>query len=87
MDKANSVEQKHRKGLCHMFRDLSPGRKFIIAVFAIWLAQALPKWSLAITADGELSATIMRMFVTPRTERQVSMNCCGAVVLEQRVLS
>jgi hypothetical protein len=35
-------------------------------VFLIWLAQAIPKWTAAVTADGELSARIMKVFVTPR---------------------
>ena len=48
---------------------LSTSRKVILVVFLIWLAQALPKWTAAITADGELSAKIMKVFVTPRAER------------------
>lgn len=48
------------------FRKLSKSQKVILIVFLIWLAQALPKWTAAITADGELSARIMKVFVTPR---------------------
>lgn len=48
------------------YRNLSRSRKFIVAVFVIWAFQAVPKWAVAITADGEMSAKIMTMFVTPR---------------------
>jgi hypothetical protein len=48
------------------FRKLPKGKRVILVVFLIWLAQALPKWTAAITADGELSARIMKVFVTPR---------------------
>ena len=49
------------------YQKLSVGKKAILIVFLIWLAQALPKWTAAITADGELSAKIMKVFVTPRS--------------------
>ena len=55
-------------GLYQRYKRLSTSKKVILIVFLIWLAQALPKWTAAITADGELSAKIMRIFVTPRTE-------------------
>lgn len=48
------------------FRRLPRGKKIILIVFLIWFAQALPKWTAAITADGELSARIMKLFITPR---------------------
>ncbi|MGB0721551.1 MAG: hypothetical protein ACPGU7_04060 [Gammaproteobacteria bacterium] len=48
------------------FRNLSRGKKAIIVVMTIWAAQAVPKWTAAITADGELSASIMTTFVAPR---------------------
>jgi hypothetical protein len=57
---------KQRFGLYQRFRKLPRGKKVILVVFLIWLAQALPKWTAAITADGELSARIMKVFVTPR---------------------
>jgi hypothetical protein len=57
---------KQPGGLAERFRRLSRGKKVILIVFLIWLAQALPKWTAAITADGELSAKIMKVFVTPR---------------------
>lgn len=53
-------------GMNERFRKLSKSQKVILIVFLIWLAQALPKWTAAITADGELSARIMKVFVTPR---------------------
>ena len=54
--------------LWRRYQRLSPSRKFMLAVFMIWLIQALPKWTAAITADGEMSAQIMKIFITPRTE-------------------
>lgn len=48
------------------FKRLSIGKKVIVVVFLIWAAQAIPKWSAAIMADGELSARIMKAFITPR---------------------
>ncbi len=49
------------------YQKLSIGKKAILIVFLIWLAQAVPKWTAAITADGELSARIMKIFISPRT--------------------
>jgi hypothetical protein len=40
----------------------------------IWLAQALPKWTVAVTADGELSAEIMKVFITPRADYLADSN-------------
>jgi hypothetical protein len=47
-------------------RGLSRGRKVIFWVFVIWAAQAVPKWTAAIVADGETSAAIMKVLVPPR---------------------
>jgi hypothetical protein len=58
---------KQHTGLYGRYKKLSVGKKTILVVLLIWLAQALPKWTAAITADGELSAKIMKVFVTPRT--------------------
>ncbi|MEA2079275.1 MAG: hypothetical protein U9P00_05345 [Pseudomonadota bacterium] len=57
---------KQHASLCERFRKLPKSKRVILVVFLIWLAQALPKWTAAITADGELSAKIMKVFVTPR---------------------
>jgi len=57
---------KQHSSLYERFRKLPKGKKVILIVFMIWLTQALPKWSAAITADGEMSAKIMKVFVTPR---------------------
>lgn len=57
-------------GPLSFYQQLSRSHKFIAIVFLLWLIQALPKWAVAITADGELSATIMRTFITPRVETQ-----------------
>jgi hypothetical protein len=57
---------KQAASLYQRFRRLPIGKKVIVIVFFFWLAQALPKWTAAITADGHLSARIMKLFVTPR---------------------
>lgn len=57
---------RHSPALRAWFAQLPRGKKIILVVFLIWFAQALPKWTAAITADGELSARIMKIFVTPR---------------------
>ena len=57
---------KQHKSLYERFRKLPKSKKVILIVFLIWLAQALPKWTAAITADGEMSAKIMKLFVNPR---------------------
>lgn len=51
--------------LIETIQALSRGRKIVLAVFVIWAAQAIPKWTAAIMADGETSATIMSFFVKP----------------------
>ncbi len=48
------------------YRSLSTSKKVILVVMSIWAAQAVPKWTAAITADGELSAKIMKVFIQPR---------------------
>jgi len=53
-------------GLYQRYKRLSTSKKVILIVFIIWLAQAIPKWTAAIIADGEMSAKIMRFFITPR---------------------
>jgi len=45
---------------------MSRGRKIVLVVFIIWAIQAVPKWTVAIVGDGETSAAIMKMFITPR---------------------
>jgi hypothetical protein len=65
--KSNSkVLVLEQDSLFSRYQKLSTSKKFIIAVFMIWLAQALPKWVVAVTADGETSASIMKIFITPK---------------------
>jgi len=67
------VENKQREkspGLYQRYKRLSTSKKVILIVFIIWFVQALPKWTAAITADGELSAKIMRVFITPLEEKE-----------------
>ncbi len=56
----------HHHGFNYWFSHLPVGKKVILVVFLIWLAQALPKWSVAIMADGEMSASIVKFFITPQ---------------------
>jgi len=57
-------------GLYQRYKRLSTSKKVILIVFIIWFVQALPKWTAAITADGELSAKIMRVFITPLEDKE-----------------
>ena len=60
-------EKLHKPhGVLDRYRKLSTSKKVILVVMSIWAAQAIPKWTAAITADGEFSARIMKMFVAPR---------------------
>jgi len=52
-------------GLYQRYKSLSTSKRVILIVFMIWFVQALPKWTAALTADGELSSKIMRVFITP----------------------
>ncbi|MDJ0880072.1 MAG: hypothetical protein QNJ56_00355 [Gammaproteobacteria bacterium] len=54
------------------YSGLTTSQKFILIVFMIWLAQALPKWTAAVTADGEMSAQIMKIFITPKGDKSLS---------------
>ena len=64
------VQRLKITGLSQRYKRLSTSKKVILIVFLIWFVQALPKWTIAITADGELSAKIMRIFITPSEERK-----------------
>lgn len=63
---AEQQRDKPQDGVCKWFRNLSTSKKAILIVLSIWAIQAVPKWTMAITADGELSAKIMKVFITPR---------------------
>ena len=52
--------------LTERVRAMSRGRKIVLVIFIIWAVQAIPKWTAAIVGDGETSAAIMKVFVTPR---------------------
>jgi len=65
-----SKPQSDSPGLYQRYKRLSAGKKVILIVFIIWLIQAVPKWTLAIMADGETSAKIMRFFYTPRADME-----------------
>ena len=62
---AGTDPDKQQSGLYERFKKLSTGKRVIVIVFLVWLIQAAPKWTVAITADGELSAKIMKLFITP----------------------
>jgi len=59
---------KDPPGILAWYRRLPRSKKVILIVFLIWFAQAAPKWTVAITADGELAGRIMKVFVTPRAD-------------------
>ena len=66
------VESEQRpkvSGIRQRYKNLPTSKKVILIVFIIWFVQALPKWTAAITADGELSSKIMRVFITPLEEK------------------
>jgi hypothetical protein len=48
------------------YKGLPKGHKAIYIAFLIWSIQAIPKWTIAIVGDGETSAAIMKVFITPR---------------------
>jgi hypothetical protein len=58
--------QKTTPEMVERFQAMSRGKKIVLVVFIIWAIQAIPKWTAAIVADGETSARIMKVFVTPR---------------------
>ena len=48
------VENKQRPkspGLYQRYKRLPTSKKVILIVFIIWFVQALPKWTIAITAE------------------------------------
>lgn len=63
------MRETHERGtsaeMIERIHAMSRGRKIVLAVFVIWAAQAIPKWTAAIMADGETSASIMRIFIQP----------------------
>jgi hypothetical protein len=61
----NDPEQPDKE-LLERLQSMSRGKKIVLVVFIIWAIQAVPKWTFAIFADGETSARIMKVFVTPR---------------------
>ena len=54
------------KTLRERYRALSRGKRMIIIVFVIWAVQAIPKWTAAIVGDGQVAASIMKVFITPK---------------------
>ena len=67
MDEPKTDNQQ--PSLYERYKRLSTSKKVILLVFLIWFIQAVPKWSAAILADDEMSARIMKVFVTPRYEQ------------------
>ena len=64
MDGPQKPEQNQE--LLDRLAAMSRGKKIVLIVFIIWAVQAIPKWTAAIVADGETSAAIMKVFITPR---------------------
>ena len=65
-----SKQRPKSPGLYQRYKRLPTSKKAILIVFIIWFMQAVPKWTVAITADGELSAKIMRVFITPLEDKE-----------------
>ncbi|NNJ92086.1 MAG: hypothetical protein HKP55_10445 [Gammaproteobacteria bacterium] len=59
-------------------QSLSRGKKLVLMVFVIWAAQAIPKWTIAITADGETAAKIVGIFITPKYQQIMVNHSTGA---------
>ena len=59
-------DERSRSELMERFESISRGKKIVLVIFVIWAIQAIPKWTAAIVGDGETSAAIMKIFVTPR---------------------
>ena len=66
-DITKPADKSRATGFMGWFNRLSRGKKIILVVMTIWAIQAVPKWTVAITADGELSAKIMKVFIEPKT--------------------
>ena len=64
----------HNQAIAGHISSLSRGKKLVLMVFIIWAAQAIPKWTLAVTADGETSAKIIGFFITPRYQQVITSN-------------
>ena len=64
-----------KQTFCERNKCLSTSKKVIVITFLIWFAQALPKWTAAITADDELSADIMKIFIEPRSNSGPTESC------------
>ena len=59
-------DDRSRSEMMERINAMSRGKKIVLIVFIIWAIQAIPKWTAAIVGDGETSAAIMKIFVTPR---------------------
>jgi len=71
----HTKEKSRESGVLAWFNRLSRGRKVILILMTIRAARAVPKWTVAITADGELSAKIMKLFISPRGVHKGAYNC------------
>jgi len=50
------------------WKHLDPSKKVILVSFLIWLAQAIPKWTFVLMADGEATGDLLKLFITPRSD-------------------
>jgi len=63
---SDSDKDRASRELRERINAMSRGKKIVLVIFILWAIQAVPKWTAAIVADGETSAAIMKIFVTPR---------------------
>ena len=63
--KVDHISSEQAVGILDAYYALDRGKRILISVFLIWLVQAVPKWSMAILASDEMSAQIMKLFISP----------------------
>ena len=68
------MQNQAQSSLSAQMSSLSRGKKMVLMVFIIWALQAIPKWTLAVTADDETSSKIISFFITPWAEQSIALN-------------
>lgn len=50
------------------YQQLPISKKVIFTSFLIWLLQAIPKWGFVLFGDGEVTANLMAVFISPKSD-------------------
>ena len=58
------------------YMQLPISKRVILTSFSVWLLQAIPKWGFVLMGDGEVAASLMTLFITPRSELQFLQMAC-----------